>query len=212
MNIFKRIFGIMNAKATTLAVNQIKAVDNYNQASVILMDEIERLDREKNEGKKLLVEFQNKIKDLDKDADSREATVRKLLESGNDVDKTVLQIILRKRQLAAGLHDKVKAIGEGNKKRAQSIVLLNDRLETLKHQLELERLNARFAEEGVDLPEVVDYNVEDVTISVNRLMQEVDVFTTSTSETPVTAIDVDAYLESLKGEVSTKASAEPAGR
>lgn len=208
MNIFKRIFGIMNAKATTLAVNQIKAVDNYNQASVILMDEIERLDREKNEGKKLLVEFQNKIKDLDKDADSREATVRKLLEAGNDVDKTVLQIILRKRQLAAGLHDKVKAIEEGNKKRAQSIVLLNDRLETLKHQLELERLNARFAEEGVDLPEVVDYNVEDVTISVNRLMQEVDVFTTSTSETPVTAIDVDAYLESLKGEVSTKASAD----
>lgn len=208
MNIFKRIFGIMNAKATTLAVNQIKAVDNYNQASVILMDEIERLDREKNEGKKLLVEFQNKINDLDKDADSREAAVRKLLAAGNDVDKTVLQIILRKRQLAAGLHDKVKAIEEGNKKRAQSIVLLNDRLETLKHQLELERLNARFAEEGVDLPEVVDYNVEDVTISVNRLMQEVDVFTTSTSETPVTAIDVDAYLQSLKGEVSTKASAD----
>ncbi|AVO22878.1 hypothetical protein HWB57_gp038 [Erwinia phage vB_EamM-Bue1] len=206
MNIFKRLFRLFEAKTNSLAVGSIKAVDNYNLAATKLMDDIDKLGRQKNANSQAIEQYQAQAKTLNSEANEKELQVKALLGKGNTVDKTVLAIILRKRQLAKGFSNEVEKLQTANTKINTGIVKHSDALENLQAQLELAKIEEQFKSSGIALPGQIDFSIEDTSIEVDRLLKEVEVFTESATQTPVTSLDVDSYMDELLA--SAKPTAE----
>lgn len=198
MNPFKSLFRLFSTKTNSLVVSKISALDNYNMAATKLIDNIERLSHQKNANALAVSEFESKAKTLNDESNDREAQVKALIAKGSSVDKTVVAIILRKRQLAAGLQAKADTLKVANTKINEGIVRHGDTLDNLKAQLELARLEETFKKEGIALPDSVDFDMAEVETDVDRLLMEVDVFTDTVAESAVTSLDIDTYLESLK--------------
>lgn len=198
MNLLKRLFRVFEAKATTLAVNSIKPLENYNLAAVAVMDQIERLSRQKNANMLVIKECKEESKRHKEEADHREIQVKALMGKGEQIERAVVVLILRKRQLADGLAHKADKLEESNDRINEAIVNYGNKLDSLKAQLELLRLEESFKKEGIAMPQDIDFDVEEVNISVDRLMQEVDVFTGAGVQSNVTALDVESYLASLQ--------------
>lgn len=198
MNPIKSLFRLFSAKTNTLVVSNISALDNYNLIARRLIDGIERLDKSKNANTVAISDYESRITTLRGEADEREVQVKALLGKGVEVDKTLVVLILRKRQLADGFQSKADQLKSSNDKIRQKIVQYGDKLENLKHQLELARLEEDFKKEGIALPKDVEFDAGEMDASIDRLTREVDMFTDSAAASSVTTIDVDAYLESLK--------------
>lgn len=206
MNIFKRLFRLFEAKTNSLAVGSIKAVDNYNLAATKLMDDIDKLGRQKNANSQAIEQYQAQAKTLNSEANEKELQVKALVGKGKTVDKTVLAIILRKRQLAKGFSDKVEKLQTANTKINTGIVKHSDALENLQAQLELAKIEEQFKSSGIALPGQIEFNIEDTSIEIDRLLKEVEVFTDSATQTSVTSLDVDSYMEELLASSSFTAS------
>lgn len=188
----------------TAEANVLHGLDKLNDTEKRLnlsarkiSDEIRRLE----EARVANVRDANKMKTSSglnlAEADKREAVLKEAISRGVTPARADALVILHRRRIGEALLAKAKEIESGSDKLNSCIRQLGDKLDEIKSNLELVRVQKETQDLGLTLPEDIDYSVGMVNTDVDAILREVEITDPSFSANSPSAIEADNYLASL---------------
>lgn len=196
-SLIKRIF-------TTVEANVVHGLDKLNDsekrlnlAARKLSDEIRRLEEARVTNVRNAIRLERTAAENNAEADKREATLKAAIARGVNPSRPEALVILHRRRIAEALLTKVKEIRAGEEKLNSAIIQLGDRLDTVKGNLELIKIQKETHDLGLTLPEDIDYSAGMTNIDIDAMMREVEITDPSYSATSPSSVEADNYLASL---------------
>lgn len=195
--LLKRIFSVAEANVVSGLEKLNSTEKRLNLAASKLCDEIRRLETarvtNKHEATKLLkTSDQNYI-----DANNREQTLKGLIERGGTPDRAHVQIILHRRRIGDALKSKAMEISASEESINAAIIQLGDRLDTVRANLELVKVQRETNDLGLNLPEDIELSTGITNVDVDALVREIEVHDSSATVNSPTSVEIDNYLASL---------------
>lgn len=195
----KRIFRIAEANVNAVVVSQVSAEKNYKLAAVKIHEEIHRLEKVRVETKlqsSNMLAQANRFKD---EALTIDAEIRYAVQNEAPINNTRVLLAVQKHKMAKLLQDNVKVAQDNIKNIAQAIVVLGNRLDEIRDQLDLIEANEKLKKLGVSSVQEIEYRVDLANVDVDTLVRESELFDREHSVMgSVSDMDVQNYLDAMK--------------
>lgn len=196
-SMIKRIF-------TTVEANVLHGLDKLNDtekrlnhAAIKISDEIRRLEEVRLANNRHAAKMVKTSADNIAEADRREEALKAAIARGVEPSRPEALVILHRRRIAQALQVKVEEIKVGEQKLNEAIVQLGDRLDEIKANLELVRIQKETQDLGLTLPEDIDFAAGMTNIDVDAMLREVEIADPGHSSNSPSATEADNYLASL---------------
>lgn len=197
-NLIKRIFSTVEANVVHGLDKLNDSEKRLNMAARKVSDEIRRLEEARLERNRTAAKFGRTANENTQEADRREKDLKEAISRGVEPSRPAALIILHRRRIAEALNQKVEEIRSGENKLNEAIIELGDKLDTIKGNLELVRIQKETHDLGLTLPEDIDYAVGLTTIDIDAMVREVEITDPSYNANSPSTIEADNYLASLK--------------
>ncbi|AYJ73764.1 hypothetical protein PS5_209 [Salmonella phage PS5] len=168
-----------------------------NLAARKLSDHIRRLEETRVTNVRQGVKMKKTADENLAEAIKRETILKDAIARGVTPTRADALIILHRRRMGEALLDKVKEIESGSVKLNSAIVQLGDKLDVVKSNLELVRIQKESNDLGLTLPEDIDYAADMVSIDVDSILREAEIADSNYSSNNPSTIEADNYLASL---------------
>ncbi|AXY85277.1 conserved uncharacterized protein [Salmonella phage Vi01] len=196
-NLLKRIFTTVEANVTAGLDKLTDTEKRLNLAARKLSDHIRRLEETRVTNVRQGVKMKKTADENLAEAIKRETILKDAIARGVTPTRADALIILHRRRMGEALLDKVKEIESGSVKLNSAIVQLGDKLDVVKSNLELVRIQKESNDLGLTLPEDIDYAADMVSIDVDSILREAEIADSNYSSNNPSTIEADNYLASL---------------
>ncbi|QPI17915.1 hypothetical protein POP12_123 [Pectobacterium phage POP12] len=199
---FKSIASFFKTKVNAAIENALTPEDVYRDASRQLIGEIDRLRHASITTKREIVTVESNIQKHLRLQKQKEKEIIAISRSGADVSKSHVVLALQHKNIVEGLTAKREEMIGVNVQIAESVVELSAKLEDVKLNLDIIRLNSETSKLGLSVAEDVVAAAAHVSVNVDTLVTKVDVLLGGGAGdmTKVTSFDVDEYLKTLKAQ------------
>ncbi|WPJ72136.1 hypothetical protein DEEACLCL_00119 [Salmonella phage CRW-SP2] len=195
--LFKRIFSTAEANIVSGLEKLNSTEKRLNLAASKLCDEIRRLETARVTNKHEVAKLNKTAEQNSNDANQREAILKGLIERGGTPDRAYVQIILHRRRITDALKSKAAEISKSEESINNAIIQLGDRLDTVRANLELIKVQRETNDLGLNLPEDIELSAGITNVDVDALVREIEVHDSAATVNSPTSIEIDNYLANL---------------
>lgn len=195
--LLKRIFTVAES-------NVLHGLDKLNDSekrlkhtAITLSDKIRELETARLKNTKIANQMKKECANNVAEADRREDELKAAIARGATPNRAHVLIILHRRRIAEALEAKIKEVLSGEDKLNSGIIQLGDKLDDVKANLELVRVQKETNGLGLSLPDDIDYNIGLTTVDIDAMMREVEINDPGATAAAPSSIEVDNYLASL---------------
>ncbi|ASZ77587.1 hypothetical protein [Salmonella phage SP1] len=192
-----RLFSTVEANLTAGLDKLTDTEKRLNLAARKLSDEIRRLEEARVTNVHHGVKMKKTADENLAEAVKRETILKDAIARGVTPTRAEALIILHRRRIGEALLDKVKEIESGSVKLNSAIVELGDKLDAVKSNLELVRIQKESNDLGLTLPEDIDYAAGMINVDVDAILREAEIADSNYSTNSPSATEADNYLASL---------------
>lgn len=196
-SLLKRIFSTAEANIVSGLEKLNSTEKRLNLAATKLCEEIRRLETARVTNKHEAAKLTKTAASNSDDADKRETALKGLIERGGTPDRALVQIILHRRRIAEALKLKAAEIQKSEVAINEAIIQLGDRLDTVKANLELIKVQRETNDLGLNLPEDIELSAGITNVDVDALVREIEVHDSTAMVNSPTSIEIDNYLANL---------------
>lgn len=196
-NFLKRIFTTVEANVTTGLDKLTGTEKRLNLAARKLSDEIRRLEEARVANVRNGVKLKKTAEQNLGEAAKREEVLKDSIARGVTPTRADALIVLHRRRIGEALLAQVKDIEASSDKLNGAIIQLGDKLDEVKSNLELVRVQKETNDLGLVLPEDIDYAAGMTTIDIDAILRETEIADSSYSANSPSSIEADNYLASL---------------
>lgn len=196
-SLMKRIFTVFEANAVAGLDKLTDTEKRLNLAARKLSDEIRRLEEARVANVMQAVKMRKTAEENLAEAYKRENILKDAISRGVTPSRAEALIILHRRRIGEALQVKVTDIESSNKELNNAIIQLGDKLDDVKSNLELVRIQKEINDLGLSLPEDVVYSASMANIDVDAILREAEISDPKYSVNSPSSIEADNYLASL---------------
>lgn len=196
-NLLKRIFTTVEANVTSGLDKLTDTEKRLNLAARKLSDEIRRLDEARITNVRNGVKLKKTAEENLGEAAKREQVLKEAIARGVTPNRADALIVLHRRRIGEALLAQVKDIEASSGKLNDAIIQLGDKLDEVKSNLELVRVQKETKDMGLVLPEDIDYAAGMTNIDVDAILRETEISDPSYSTNSPSSVEADNYLASL---------------
>ncbi|EHT1484498.1 PspA/IM30 family protein [Salmonella enterica] len=196
-NLLKRIFTTVEANVTAGLDKLTDTEKRLNLAARKLSDEIRRLEEARVANVRNGVKLKKTAEENLGEAAKREQILKDAIARGSKPARSEALIVLHRRRIGEALLAQVKDIEASSGKLNEAIIQLGDKLDEVKSNLELVRVQKETSNMGLVLPEDIDYAAGMTTIDIDAILRETEIADSSYSANSPSSIEADNYLASL---------------
>lgn len=196
-SLMKRIFTVFEANAVAGLDKLTDTEKRLNLAARKLSDEIRRLEEARVTNVMQAVKMRKTAEENLAEAYKRENILKDAISRGVTPSRAEALIILHRRRIGEALQVKVTDIESSNKELNNAIIQLGDKLDDVKSNLELVRIQKETNDLGLSLPEDVVYSASMANIDVDAILREAEISDPKYSVNSPSSIEADNYLASL---------------
>lgn len=196
-NLLKRIFTTVEANVTAGLDKLTDTEKRLNLAARKLSDEIRRLEEARVTNVRNGVKLKKTAEQNLSEAAKREEVLKDAIARGITPTRADALIILHRRRIGEALLAQVKDIEASSDKLNGAIIQLGDKLDEVKSNLELVRVQKETNDLGLVLPEDIDYVAGMTTIDIDAILRETEIADSGYSANSPSSIEADNYLAGL---------------
>lgn len=195
--IVKRLLSVFEANALHGMNKLVDSEKRLNQAALTVSDKIRELEVARLKNNKAAADMTKTAAANSADADKREQELKTAISRGVTPNKATVLVILHRRRIAEALLAKAQEIEGSKDKINDAIIAMGDKLDGIKANLELIRVQKETSDLGLTLPEDIDYSVGLTNIDIDAITREIEITDPTASAASPSSLEVDNYLASL---------------
>lgn len=195
--LFKRFFSVVESNALHGLDKLEDSEKRLNRAALMVSDKIRELETVRLNNNRTISKMRTDCANNAADADRREDELKKAIARGVEPNRATVLVILHRRRIAEAMDKKIKEASGGEEKINNAIIALGDKLDNIKANLELVRVQKETADLGLSLPDDIDYSVGLTNIDIDATLREAEINDPGTTTASPSNLEVDNYLASL---------------
>lgn len=196
-SLLKRIFTALEANVIVGLDKLTDTEKRLNLAARKLSDEIRRLEEARVTNVRQAVKMRKTAEENLGEAANREQILKDAIARGGKPTRSEALIVLHRRRIGEALLAQVEVLLASSGKLNSAIIQLGDKLDEVKSNLELVRLQKETSDMGLVFPEDIDYAADMTTIDIDAILRETEISDPSYSANSPSSVEADNYLASL---------------
>lgn len=196
-SLLKRIFTALEANVIVGLDKLTDTEKRLNLAARKLSDEIRRLEEARVTNVRQAVKMRKTAEENLGEAANREQILKDAIARGGKPTRSEALIVLHRRRIGEALLAQVEVLLASSGKLNSAIIQLGDKLDEVKSNLELVRLQKETSDMGLVFPEDIDYAADMATIDIDAILRETEISDPSYSANSPSSVEADNYLASL---------------
>lgn len=195
--LLKRVFATFESNVLAGMDKLDDTEKRLKRAALMVSDKIRELETARLNNTRAVIKMRKESFNNTAEADRREEELKKAIARGVEPNRANVLVILHRRRIAEALDKKVSEMSGSDTKINEAIIGLGDKLDDIKANLELVRVQKETSDLGLSLPDDIDYNVGLTNIDIDATLREVEISDPGATTASPSSIEIDNYLASL---------------